>query len=75
MDSSFGRRFPPQLLIRQTSNGYWNLQRDFLHLALTADLAIRLRLVAESFSALALPPFRPPSRPNATAAGFFSGFG
>ena len=30
------------------------------------------RFLAESFSARALPPRRPPNRPKATAAGFFS---
>ena len=29
---------------------------------------------AESFSARAFPPFNPPSRPSATAAGFFISF-
>src|SRR5262249_29722291 len=33
--------------------------------------AISARLLADSFSALALPPFWPPRRPRATAAGFF----
>jgi hypothetical protein len=32
-----------------------------------------LRLAADNLAALALPPFRPPMRPRATAAGFFSG--
>ena len=38
-----------------------------------AGLAISERFLVESFSALALPPLSPPSRPRATAAGFFSG--
>lgn len=42
------------------------------HLALAAFRAICFRLLAESLPALALPPFNPPSRPSATAAGFFS---
>lgn len=29
---------------------------------------------AESFSARAFPPFNPPSRPSATAAGFFDSY-
>jgi hypothetical protein len=35
-----------------------------------ASCAIFFRLAGESFSALALPPLRPPKRPSATAAGF-----
>lgn len=42
------------------------------HLALAALLAILARCREESFLALAGPPFRPPRRPRATAAGFFS---
>ena len=45
-------------------------QRDF-----AAFCAISLRLVAERLSALALPPFSPPSLPRATAAGFLAGAG
>jgi len=37
-----------------------------------AFLAIAFRSPGESFAALALPPFKPPSRPSVTAAGFFS---
>lgn len=37
-------------------------------------MAIRLRSFAVSASARALPPFNPPSLPNATAAGFFFNF-
>ncbi len=37
-----------------------------------AFLAIADRRAALNFAALACPPFRPPSFPNATAAGFFS---
>jgi hypothetical protein len=33
--------------------------------------AISLRRLADSFSARAFPPFWPPRRPRATAAGFF----
>jgi hypothetical protein len=33
-----------------------------------------LRSSLESFSALALPPFNPPSLPRETAAGFLTGF-
>ena len=43
------------------------------HLALAAFWAIDLRFAADSFAARALPPLSPPSRPRATAAGFFSG--
>ncbi|MGD0209793.1 MAG: hypothetical protein ABSC14_02290 [Desulfomonilia bacterium] len=46
---------------------------DFFHLAFAAFSAISLRFFGDSFSALALPPFNPPKRPNATAAGFFPG--
>lgn len=42
-------------------------QRD-----LAAILAISDLFFGESLSALALPPLRPPNRPRATAAGFFS---
>jgi hypothetical protein len=41
------------------------------HLFRAAFWAISRRRFAESATARALPPFRPPSRPNATAAGFF----
>lgn len=41
------------------------------HLDLAALRAIAFRFFGESFSARAFPPFSPPSRPNATAAGFF----
>src|SRR5579859_444615 len=40
--------------------------------ALAAFLAISTLRFADNFLALAFPPFRPPSRPNATAAGFLS---
>jgi hypothetical protein len=40
------------------------------HLANTASLADLLRCLAVSFLARAGPPFRPPKRPKATAAGF-----
>jgi hypothetical protein len=39
---------------------------------IAANLAISLRFLAESFFALAGPPFKPPRWPRATAAGFFS---
>jgi len=42
------------------------------HLALAAVCAIALRRFEPSFLARAFPPFNPPSRPRATAAGFFS---
>jgi hypothetical protein len=45
----------------------------FSHLVFAAFWAISLRRLAESFFALALPPFNPPNLPRATAAGFFSG--
>ena len=50
-----------------------NRFRQTFHLALAAFFAIAFRLAGESFSALAFPPLRPPRRPSATAAGFFSG--
>ena len=37
--------------------------------------AISLRFFAERLAALALPPFKPPSLPSATAAGFLVGAG
>ena len=40
--------------------------------AFAAFFAIDFRRAAESFAARAFPPFAPPRRPNATAAGFFS---
>jgi hypothetical protein len=40
-----------------------------------AFLAISRRFSSESFLALALPPFKPPSLPSATAAGFLAGAG
>ena len=45
------------------------------HRAFAAFLAIAFRLAGVSDAALALPPFNPPMRPRATAAGFFSGCG
>ena len=42
------------------------------HRVRAAFFAIDFRSSAVSFSARALPPLRPPSRPRATAAGFFS---
>ena len=42
----------------------------FPHLAFAAFFAAALRCFGVSFSARALPPFNPPSRPSATAAGF-----
>src|SRR2546423_15196113 len=47
----------------------------FVHLASAAFLAIFDRSCFDRAFALALPPFRPPSRPSATAAGFFFFFG
>jgi hypothetical protein len=44
-----------------------------LHLTLAAVCAICLRRLFEREAALALPPFNPPSLPNATAAGFLAG--
>jgi hypothetical protein len=41
------------------------------HLFLAAIWAISRRRLAESATARAFPPLRPPSRPSATAAGFF----
>lgn len=51
------------------------LQPDFLvgpHLVLAASWAISERLFLDSFRALAAPPFKPPSRPKLTAAGFLA---
>jgi len=45
---------------------------DLFQRAITAIRAISDLRFAESFLARALPPLRPPSLPNATAAGFFS---
>ena len=47
---------------------------DFIdHLALAAFLAISILFFFDRRAARAFPPFRPPSRPRATAAGFFVG--
>jgi len=43
-----------------------------VHLILAAFLAMFALCPPVSFAALAGPPFFPPSRPRATAAGFFS---
>jgi hypothetical protein len=45
----------------------------FRHLAFAAFLAISDLFLAVRDLALAFPPFSPPNRPNATAAGFFLG--
>ncbi len=45
---------------------------DFRQRAKTAFRAISDLLLAESFFALAFPPFKPPRRPKATAAGVFT---
>jgi hypothetical protein len=47
------------------------LGESFFIRAKNAVCAISDLRSAESFLARALPPLRPPSRPNATAAGFF----
>lgn len=47
---------------------------DLFHLELAAFLEISDFLSGDKLDALAIPPFKPPSLPNATAAGFFSGF-
>lgn len=43
------------------------------HLLFAACCAIALRRFEERDFALALPPFKPPNRPKATAAGFLVG--
>ena len=43
----------------------------FAHRATAAFRALCARCFAVSFLARALPPFKPPSRPRATAAAFF----
>lgn len=45
------------------------------HLAFAAFLAISERSFAVSDFALALPPFKPPLRPNAAAAAFMESIG
>jgi len=45
------------------------------HRALAAAAAMRWRSAGVMLAARALPPLRPPKRPSATAAGFFSGLG
>jgi hypothetical protein len=54
-----------------------DLLRFFAHREAAAFFALSRRAFALMLLALALPPLSPPSRPNATAAGFFpsSGFG
>ena len=62
--------------------GLSNIKIDFLfqksiflpHLFSAAFCAISLRLSADNVAARATPPFKPPNRPNATAASFFAGF-
>ena len=52
-------------------HGFRRFEEDFLpHLILAPSLAISRRLSRVSLLALALPPFNPPKRPSATAAGF-----
>jgi hypothetical protein len=62
-------------IMRDRSRIVNNLYHAFLsflaHRAAAAFRALRVRCSAVSFRALALPPFNPPSRPNATAAAFF----
>lgn len=48
------------------------LERDLAHLTEAALFAIALRSSAGIAAARARPPFFPPSRPNATAAGFLT---
>jgi hypothetical protein len=50
-------------------------KNHFFHLFKAAFFAISLRFLADRLAALAFPPFKPPSLPRATAAGFFSGVG
>lgn len=50
-------------------------QRSLFQRAAAAFFAISDRRFFDSLAALALPPFKPPSRPSSTAAGFFSGGG
>ena len=53
----------------------YDLLFSFAHLAVAALLAICDLADGGSLLALAFPPFNPPSRPNATAAGFFPSAG
>lgn len=60
--------------IRDRSRTVQAFFTGFLALAQRASTALRalaLRSAAVSFAARALPPFSPPRRPRATAAGFF----
>lgn len=43
----------------------------FLGFSYAHLIAIARRSTGDNLAALALPPFNPPSRPSATAAGFF----
>jgi hypothetical protein len=45
------------------------------HRVFAAFFAMAFRFRDDSFFALALPPFSPPNRPSATAAGFLPSFG
>lgn len=54
-------------------DGYASCEAD--QRAAAAFRAISLRCSGVSFSARALPPFLPPSRPSSTAAGFLLSFG
>jgi hypothetical protein len=57
---------------RSSLTGFFYSLSLFFHRAAAAFFAISDRFLADSFAARALPPFLPPSLPNATAAGFFS---
>lgn len=69
-------QFVNPIAIALEQYGYRERLRYFVraHLDLAAARAIAFRLVGDSFWARAFPPFNPPRRPSATAAGFFVPF-
>jgi len=54
----------------RTINDIFSLYIFFDHRASAARRALAFRCAGVSFAASALPPFNPPNRPSATAAGF-----
>jgi hypothetical protein len=69
------RRHSDYIIIPACPIKGWSQEIRFFQRALAAETAISLRFFAERLAALALPPFKPPSLPNATAAGFLAGAG
>ena len=74
-ERGLGRNGTPNRIPRRTRGRRRRIGYGFPHRFAEAFLAICLRLAGESFLALAFPPFFPPSRPKATAAGFLPASG